>query len=77
MSAPSGAEVDGTAVRKLRKRRGYSLTRLAPMVPMSISYLSQIERGHKTTMGPERFLRLAHLLGVADRPEQIQPKSAA
>jgi transcriptional regulator with XRE-family HTH domain len=76
-NAPAGAEVDGAAVRRLRKRRGYSLTGLAPLVPMSISYLSQIERGHKHTMGPERFVRLAQLLGVADRPEEIQPEMAA
>jgi transcriptional regulator with XRE-family HTH domain len=74
---PSGSEVDGKAVRKLRKRRGYSITRLAPLVPMSIGYLSQIECGRKRTMGPEKFNKLADLLGVADEPEKIQPGTAA
>jgi transcriptional regulator with XRE-family HTH domain len=60
-------EVNGAAIRARRKFLGQTLTALAPRVPMSVGYLSQVERGHRTRMSPARFRALADALGVGSR----------
>lgn len=68
---PTGVEVDGDAVRDKRKRLGHTISSFAPLVEISVGYLSQVERGHRKTMSPPAFHRLATALGLADKPERI------
>lgn len=68
---PTGVEVDGDAVRETRKRLGRTIISLAPEVGVSFGYLSQIERGHRPTVSPPTFKRLAEALGLAAKPEKI------
>lgn len=56
--------VMGLKLRSLRQARGWSLSELAERSGMSISYLSEIEKGKKYPK-PEKVLRLAEALGVA------------
>jgi transcriptional regulator with XRE-family HTH domain len=74
---PAGVAVDGEAVRKRRQRLGHTITAFAPLVKVSIGYLSQIERGHRPTVSPATFKRLATALGLDDNPEQIETKQRA
>ena len=53
----------GLKLRKLRQERGSTLRDLAARSGMSISYLSEIEKGKKYPK-PERLLRLAEALDV-------------
>jgi len=69
---PTGIAVNGTAVRERRKQLGHTISAFAPLVQVSIGYLSQIERGHRPTVSPPTFKRLATALGYAERPELIQ-----
>lgn len=71
MVLPSGVEVDGNAIRELRKQLGFTITGLAPRVPMSIGYLSQIERGTRKVVSPPKFRELVSALGIASTPEKI------
>lgn len=71
---PSGVEVDGNALRELRKQLGYTITDLAPRVPMSIGYLSQIERGRRKAVSPPKFKELTAALGISATPEKIKPR---
>ena len=73
-TAPAGVEVDGNALRELRKQLGYTITALAPQVPVSIGYLSQIERGWRKTVSPPTFQRLISALGIQEKPDAIKPR---
>jgi transcriptional regulator with XRE-family HTH domain/Zn-dependent peptidase ImmA (M78 family) len=53
----------GVKLRKLRLEQGRSLKRLAATAGLSISYLSEIEKGKKYPK-PEKLLRLAEALSV-------------
>ncbi|NJP33726.1 helix-turn-helix domain-containing protein [Micromonospora thermarum] len=68
-------EVDGAAIRELRKDLGETISSFAPKVPMSVGYLAQIERGDRPRVSPPNFRRLALALGV--RPEKIKKRAAA
>lgn len=70
-SSPCGVEVDGEAVRDKRKQLGHTISSFAPLAQISVGYLSQIERGHRSSMSPPAFQRLATALGLADKPERI------
>lgn len=70
--APTGIAVNGAAVRERRKQLGHTISAFAPLVPVSIGYLSQIERGHRPTVSPPTFKKLATALGLSDSPELIQ-----
>jgi transcriptional regulator with XRE-family HTH domain len=72
--APAGVAVDGEAVRERRKRLGHTLTALAPLAKISIGYLSQIERGDRSTVSPPTFQRLAAALGLAEKPEVLEAR---
>lgn len=61
---PAGVQVDGPAVRSLRKLNGHNLRELAAKAGISLQYLSQIERGPRS-MSPGAFARLADALDVA------------
>lgn len=72
---PAGVEVDGNAVRELRKDLGYTLVQFAPKVAVSWGYLSQIERGWRKRVSPPVFLRLVSALETY--PDRIKRKDAA
>ncbi|MFF5228417.1 helix-turn-helix domain-containing protein [Dactylosporangium sp. NPDC000521] len=74
--ASPAVEVDGAAVRELRKQLGDTISALAPRVPMSIGFLSQIERGTRTRVSPPKFKALAAALGIADNPDAIKRSAA-
>jgi transcriptional regulator with XRE-family HTH domain len=72
-TTPTGVEVDGTALRELRKRLGYTVSEFAPLVPISFGYLSQIERGWRKSVSPPTFQRLVSALGIHN-PDAIKPR---
>ncbi|MEM6456437.1 MAG: XRE family transcriptional regulator, partial [Acidobacteriota bacterium] len=53
----------GLKLRKLRQERGYGLKELSALTGLSISYLSEIEKGRKYPK-PDKILQLAEGLGV-------------
>lgn len=60
-------QVIGLTIRGIRKRNGMYCKDLADRVPMSRSYLSEIEHGHKTpSVGLLGDLAIALDLDVAD-----------
>jgi transcriptional regulator with XRE-family HTH domain len=64
MSNASGPRlILGLKVRNLRHERGETLQSLASRAGLSISYLSEIEKGKKYPK-PEKLLRLAEALAV-------------
>jgi hypothetical protein len=70
---PPSVKVDGAAVRARRIELGETIVSFAPRVPMSVGYLSQIERGRKPRrMSPPRFRQLAQALGMADRADELK-----
>ncbi|MHB0886212.1 MAG: helix-turn-helix domain-containing protein [Bacillota bacterium] len=54
----------GQTLRRLREEHGYTLSELAKRTELSISYLSEIERNHKTP-SVRAIDRLASALGVS------------
>jgi len=75
-TTPAGVEVDGNALRELRKDLGYTITEFAPRVGISFGFLSQIERGHKR-VSPPVFRRLVSALEIQDNPDAIKPRKNA
>ena len=53
----------GAKLKRLRSEKGLSLTELAAMSRLSVSYLSEIEKGKKYP-APEKIIILAHAMGV-------------
>lgn len=54
----------GLKLKGLRQERGYSLTEAAKRAGLSVSYLSEIEKGRKYPK-PDKLIRLAEAFGVA------------
>lgn len=54
----------GVKLRQLRQERGETLSTVAKAAGVSVSYLSEIEKGKKYP-APEKMVGLAHALGVA------------
>lgn len=61
---PAGVQIDGPAVRRLRKMAGQTIAGIAKPARISVQYLSQIERGDKTSVSPPAFARICDALGV-------------
>lgn len=65
----------GSRIKKLRKRKGYSITELARLSDVSKSYLSQIERDLQTNPSLQFLMKVSgplecqidYLLGIKDR----------
>lgn len=53
----------GATVRRLRKQRGLKLRRFAPLVGMSPTYLSQVERGNYKPPAKDKVVAIAKALG--------------
>lgn len=53
----------GVAIRKRRKERGYTQAFLSEFSGLSVSFISDLERG-KETIELQKAIRLANLLGL-------------
>lgn len=57
--------IDGQALRVLREKDGYSATKFAKELGVSLSYLGDIESGRRTCKrNPELIQRAARILNV-------------
>lgn len=63
--ASLGIDVDGSRLRKLRKRRGKSVSALATEAGISHQFLSFIERGQRRPLPPV-FDRICNALELPD-----------
>lgn len=64
--------VNGSAVRARRIELGENLKTFAPKVPVSFTYLSQIELGRRQRVSPLTFRRLVQALGMTDRADELK-----
>jgi transcriptional regulator with XRE-family HTH domain len=64
---PAGVQIAGGKVREERKLLGDNLKSFAPKVGITFQYLSQIERGDRTSVSPEVFGRICDALGITNR----------
>lgn len=53
-----------TFIKKARKKRGLSLTKAAPLIGISISYLCDIEKGRAGNPKMDFIYKLAEIYGV-------------
>lgn len=64
--------INGAAIRARRKELGENLQTFAPRVPVSFTYLSQLETGRRARVSPLTFRRLAAALDMADRADELK-----
>lgn len=64
--APTTFEVEGAAICTKRMQAGVSVRQLAERVGCSTSYLRKLERGTRSRMGPEYYVRLRTALAATD-----------
>lgn len=64
--------VNGDAIRARRIELGETITSLAPKIPLSVGYLSQIERGRRPRVSPPRFHLLVAALGLTKNSDSIK-----
>jgi transcriptional regulator with XRE-family HTH domain len=64
--APEAATmaIDGAKVRRARKLRGCTLKDFADTCGISLTYLSQIERGDRPRVSPKVFVGICDALGL-------------
>lgn len=60
----------GDRIRELRKSKGYSLRKLAPMVGVGFSYLSKVERGRLDFDGSPSESLIHRLADVLEADEE-------
>lgn len=58
------ANVIGNRIRDIRKKNGYTQTKLSEQLMLSVDSVSNIENG-KTTCMPEHIMRLCQLFNVS------------
>ncbi len=68
---PPGVPINPDALRHHRHLAGLTQTALAHKAGIHNTYLSAIETGHRTTIGPETFARICDALGITDRTQLI------
>lgn len=65
--------VNGAAIRLRRVELGETLVALASRVPMSFTYLSDVELGRRPSVSPKMFGQLREALGIpANRADEIK-----
>lgn len=64
---PTTVEVNGYALREIRKRSGVDIARLAEQVGVDRSYLAKIELGHSLRVSPKVYAALLLALAIDDR----------
>lgn len=68
-------EINGVRLRKLRKLAGHNLVTFAPLVDITVQYLSQIERGDRRRVSPAVYSRICEALGIAKKELLGSPDS--
>lgn len=68
---PPTFEVDGAAIRELRKSRGIPVADLARTAGISRSYLTRLEIGVRRQMRPPTYVALRTALGVPHEDTQL------
>ncbi|MFF2184630.1 helix-turn-helix domain-containing protein [Streptomyces sp. NPDC058155] len=76
---PTTFQVNGAAIREIRKAAGVETSELAERAGISRRYLSHLENGTRSQMRPGPYARLRRALGAADSdlltpPEARPPK---
>lgn len=59
-------QIDGPALRELRKLAGYNITQLAAEIGCSVQYLSQLEVTARKGCSPALFVRIVKALELDD-----------
>jgi transcriptional regulator with XRE-family HTH domain len=72
----AAVRIDGNRVRRLRQVAGKTQGQLAEAAGISTVYVSFIESGRRSTIGPAVFVRLCDALGVDDRETLMLPEAA-
>ncbi|TAJ21823.1 MAG: XRE family transcriptional regulator [Dehalococcoidia bacterium] len=67
MATPTTIEINGYALRELRKRSGLGVAELAAQVKVQRPYIAKIELGHSRRVSPKVFNALLTALVVEDR----------
>lgn len=66
MSSIRGVAINGSAIRNTRKLLGIGATAFAEEIGVPYSTLANIENGHRPSVSPEVFQKLAFALRLAD-----------
>lgn len=67
MPATTTFEVNGYAIRELRKRSGLGVAELAAQIGVQRAYVAKIELGHSRRVSPKVFTGLLVALSIEDR----------
>lgn len=67
MPAPTTVEINGFAIREIRKAKGLSVVDLARHVGVQRPYIAKIELGHSLRVSPKVFNALLAALTIDDR----------
>ena len=59
-------EVNGAAIRRIRKNRGMEMSDLAHLVGITPNYLSRIETGSRRHLRPTKYTAVRDHLGATD-----------
>ncbi|MFE7395671.1 helix-turn-helix domain-containing protein [Streptomyces sp. NPDC057557] len=74
---PTTFQVNGAAIREIRKAAGVETSQLAERAGISRRYLSHLENGTRSHMRPGPFARLRQALGAAEydllAPPEVPP----
>lgn len=63
----ANVEINGAALRELRKLAGFSITALAEKVGCSFQYLSQLETEPERACSPALYAKICKALRLTDR----------
>lgn len=66
-STPTTIEVNGFALRELRKRSGLGVAELAERCGVQRPYIAKIELGHSPRVSPKVYNALLSSLAIEDR----------
>jgi len=58
----------GDVLREARKKAGKSMLDLANRLDVSIVFISDVERGNRAPLSPEKILKVSDLLGIDPEP---------
>lgn len=78
MSTSTTIEINGYAVREIRKRTGLGVAELAEQIKVTRPYIAKIELGHSRRVSPKTFTALMSALSIEDRRSLLaNPHGAA
>ena len=67
MPAPTTVEINGYALREIRKRSGVAVQALADQLGIARSYIARMETGHTVRVSPTVFEALNEALNIDDK----------